>query len=710
MAYTILKSDGTILATIPDGQIDTTSTSVSLFGRNYAGYGQYIDTNFTHMLENFADNVPPSNPLQGQLWFDTNTNTLRVCPADGSTIADDWYTLTTINSTGITSFDNITATGNISANNATVSYDLGAANIYCINLSTSANANIATANIGNLIVSGNLTPTGIKTDNYYYANGVTIPFGYGNSNVANYLPTFAGTISAGTILVSGNANVTSNISTGGIKANNYYWANGSPVSFSGTYSNSNVAAYLPTYTGTVGTGAANFIGTNITLSGNASVTGNIAGGNLTITSNVTSGNLTTSGILTATGNITGGNLTTSGALTVSGISTLGAVGNVKISGGSSGNVLTTYGNGTLYWGTGGGGGGGGGSNIANGTSNVSILTANGNVVVYVNGNNTANITSTGANITGNLSVTSNLSVTGTISSTAGISSTTPAVTQAASDSSTKIATTAFVKQYAPSSKIQFVEFGVSPLLGGQITLYLHPTYLDFRSTASDDGTITSLSVPSTITLTVPASTALGAVNGVQSRLVILAVNNGGTVQLAVTNIAGGINLDETTYINTTNVSTGTTTSTVYSSTTGSYSYRVVGFLDITYYSGGWYQSGPTLVSRIQGIGGQALAALSSLGYGQTWQYFNNTARTAGTTYYNSTGKPIMISLQAYGGGDQYGSAQLYVNGVQIAYQSVDSQAAQGPSFQLTGIIPPSASYYFTVSFSSGTGYNVYELR
>jgi hypothetical protein len=61
MAYTILKSDGTILATIPDGQIDTTSTSVSLFGRNYAGYGQYIDTNFTHMLENFADNVPPSN-------------------------------------------------------------------------------------------------------------------------------------------------------------------------------------------------------------------------------------------------------------------------------------------------------------------------------------------------------------------------------------------------------------------------------------------------------------------------------------------------------------------------------------------------------------------------------------------------------------------------------------------------------------------------
>jgi hypothetical protein len=46
--------------------------------------------------------------------------------------------------------------------------------------------------------------------------------------------------------------VTANVATGGIKTDNYYYANGVQISFSGAYSNSNVAAYLPTFTGTVG--------------------------------------------------------------------------------------------------------------------------------------------------------------------------------------------------------------------------------------------------------------------------------------------------------------------------------------------------------------------------------------------------------------------------------------------------------------------------
>ena len=50
MAYTIVKSDGTVLTTIPDGTINTTSTSLGLPGKNYAGYGQSLDTNFTRIL------------------------------------------------------------------------------------------------------------------------------------------------------------------------------------------------------------------------------------------------------------------------------------------------------------------------------------------------------------------------------------------------------------------------------------------------------------------------------------------------------------------------------------------------------------------------------------------------------------------------------------------------------------------------------------
>ena len=66
MAYTIVKSDGTVLTSIADGTINTTSTSVGLPGRNYAGYGQTLDTNFVHQIESYAASTPPSNPLRGQ--------------------------------------------------------------------------------------------------------------------------------------------------------------------------------------------------------------------------------------------------------------------------------------------------------------------------------------------------------------------------------------------------------------------------------------------------------------------------------------------------------------------------------------------------------------------------------------------------------------------------------------------------------------------
>ena len=39
MAYNITKSDGTPLATISDGQTNSTATSLTLVGKNFAGYG-----------------------------------------------------------------------------------------------------------------------------------------------------------------------------------------------------------------------------------------------------------------------------------------------------------------------------------------------------------------------------------------------------------------------------------------------------------------------------------------------------------------------------------------------------------------------------------------------------------------------------------------------------------------------------------------------
>ena len=77
MAYTINLTDGTIFAVIADGTINT-SSSMTLVGKNYAGYGEFLDENFVHLLENSADTAPPGAPLTGQLWYDKNANLLKV--------------------------------------------------------------------------------------------------------------------------------------------------------------------------------------------------------------------------------------------------------------------------------------------------------------------------------------------------------------------------------------------------------------------------------------------------------------------------------------------------------------------------------------------------------------------------------------------------------------------------------------------------------
>ena len=78
MAYTINLTDGTILATIADGTLDTSSCSMALPGKNFAGYGIYLDENFVHLLENSSDTTAPGTPLVGQLWWDSGNDLLQV--------------------------------------------------------------------------------------------------------------------------------------------------------------------------------------------------------------------------------------------------------------------------------------------------------------------------------------------------------------------------------------------------------------------------------------------------------------------------------------------------------------------------------------------------------------------------------------------------------------------------------------------------------
>ena len=77
MAYTINLTDGQVFATIPDGTINTDS-SMTLVGKNYAGYGEFLDENFIHRLENGSNNTAPIAPLVGQLWWDKTNNVMKV--------------------------------------------------------------------------------------------------------------------------------------------------------------------------------------------------------------------------------------------------------------------------------------------------------------------------------------------------------------------------------------------------------------------------------------------------------------------------------------------------------------------------------------------------------------------------------------------------------------------------------------------------------
>ena len=82
MSYQLNKTDGTLLLDLIDGQIDTASTNLTLVGRNYTGYGESFNENFIKLLENFSNTAAPSNPLTGQLWWNSSDQRLQVY--DGS--------------------------------------------------------------------------------------------------------------------------------------------------------------------------------------------------------------------------------------------------------------------------------------------------------------------------------------------------------------------------------------------------------------------------------------------------------------------------------------------------------------------------------------------------------------------------------------------------------------------------------------------------
>lgn len=156
-----------------------------------------------------------------------------------------------------------------------------------------------------------------------------------------------------------------------------------------------------------------------------------------------------------------------------------------------------------------------------------------------------------------------------------------------------------------TDKIQSI---TSSVASNELTVTLNPTVLDFRDATLSSGAVNTRVISSAISCVVPSTATLGTVNAQQSRIVVLAIDNAGTVELAVVNIAGGNDLSETGVISTTALSaTADSNNVIYSTTERTnVPYRVVGYVESTQATAGTWATAP---SKIQGYGGQASSLL-----------------------------------------------------------------------------------------------------
>ena len=241
-----------------------------------------------------------------------------------------------------------------------------------------------------------------------------------------------------------------------------------------------------------------------------------------------------------------------------------------------------------------------------------------------------------------------------------------------------------------------------------MTIKLSPTTLDFRNVLLTDGSAKKRDVENEISLILSNGSTLGTISTIKSRIMVIAIDNAGTVELAAVNLAGGNNLDETTIISTTAEGGGggaDSANVIYSATArASVAFRVVGFIDSTQPVAGAWSTQPTLV---QGSGGLANASLGGLGY-QTWQDVT-LSRSLGVTYYNTTGRPIFMVAAIFSDTDN--SARLLINGSVLLSGTTVSGLLPLWGRAMFAIIPPGNSYLLDVTIPGiSTVHSWEELR
>ena len=451
MAYVINLTDGTTFATIADGTVNT-SSSMILVGKNYAGYGEFLDENFIHLLENSASTTSPSAPLIGQLWWDKSANLLKVNfngnPSTG------WKTISAATASASAPSSNVTGDLWYDTVNQQLKVWTGSSFIVVGPAFTSSTG---TAGAVPEAIPNSAGGPDIDVTSLYVAGVRTAIV----SDTAEFVP--SAPISTTFPRIYPGLNLNKGIADAGFAGNVFNQGNlnlgagGNAAVVVVTTSGANVTGYT--------TVTANVTGGNIITAGFASATGNITGGNIITTGlltvagnvrggninsaavisavglitaggNVTGANITTNGIVTAAGNITGGNIITAGQFTSSGA--VNAVGNITGGNLRTGGIVSATGavtaSGNIIAGSGAYFLGDGGllsnvsaavsvTKIENGTSNVSVSSSGGNITfavgatanvvvvstsgVVATGITVPSITKSGSNAVGNIGSSSN---------------------------------------------------------------------------------------------------------------------------------------------------------------------------------------------------------------------------------------------------------------------------------------------------------------
>jgi hypothetical protein len=440
MAYTINLTDGTVFATVNDGTVNTAS-SMTLVGKNYAGYGEFLDENFIHLLESGSNTTAPAAPLTGQLWWDKTNFLLKVY---NGTL---FKTISAATSSASAPTSNVTGDLWYDTTNQQVKVYTGSSFIVVGPAFTSTegtagaipetvNDNTATPHyVTGLYVAGTRVAIVSKDANFTAAapTSTLFPTIYKGITISNS----ADTVMAGNVRNTGNVVVTSGGATTAVIQPTGVLITGFN-SVTGNVTGGNIlTAGVVSATGNV-TGL-NFIGNVIAPPGGPlATTGNISGGNLltsglaSATGNITGGNVSTAGLITAVGNVRGGNVISVAA--ISGVSIV-ASGNVDSGNLRSAGLISVAGNvtsaaniaGTFFIGNGsqltGLSLGVSVTKFVNGTTEGNVGVTNGNInfnvggvsnvvvidttTVYANVVSVASIAKTGTNAVGNIGSSSN---------------------------------------------------------------------------------------------------------------------------------------------------------------------------------------------------------------------------------------------------------------------------------------------------------------